>query len=217
MSLGRVLASLLLVTLAAADITPNEKRAVEQPKYKCLTCEKGTDLMCFNNETCPTGHTYCFYRLVREYNHSKSKFDADYYINYREWGCTKDLDSCESECNAANCTNHSRCCNADLHQLSGNYSDANHLAYRECYYGTGTRVDFPLNCHFLVLTVLLLNWLVRWERGGETPLNTIVGLLLLQRFYGEKGYGCDPCDLFKFRVIIYWIFWQIWILILRTN
>jgi len=175
MSLGKVLASLLLVTIAAAENSPNENTAAEKPKYKCLTCESSQDLMCFNNKSCPEGHTYCFYRLVREFNPwSKSVFDKDHYNNNREWGCAENKKKCEDACKPAeNCSkHHSRCCSADLYQLNENYSEANHLAYRECYYGEGTRVEFLLNCHVLVFTVLLLNWLVRWGKGGSTPLQS---------------------------------------------
>lgn len=156
MSVGKVLACLLLVSVAATRV-----KAADESRYKCLNCERTTDLMCFTNESCAAEETYCYYRLIREYNTSKKPYDVDYYINYREWGCTKDLKTCEESC-TGNCSkNHSKCCNADLYQLSKNYSEANHRAYQSCYYGSGSRVDFVLNCYVLVITILLLNYLVR--------------------------------------------------------
>lgn len=106
------------------------------------------------SRTCKTGQTYCYYHLYRSYNYSKSVWDADYYVNYREWGCTKDLQSCEDEClEKHNCSkNHTTCCDADLYQLNQNYSVANHLAYQRCYYGSAS---YPIVNVLLVLMVVL--------------------------------------------------------------
>jgi len=171
MSVARVLACLLLVTLAATNETTAEE---EEPEFKCLHCESTTDIMCFNNASCntpTTGHRYCYLHITRIFNESKSKWDNDYYTDYREWGCTTSLETCDDTCVLEdNCwRNKSACCNAELYQLSGNYSDENHAAYQKCYYGAGTRVDLVVNSMFLVLSILILDWLVRWGRGVPPP------------------------------------------------
>ena len=118
-----------------------------------------------------TGHQYCYYRLIQVFNANKTKWDWDYFTNYREWGCTTDLDTCERTCSETEgCNrNQSVCCSAQLYQLSGNYSQENHAAYSRCYYGAGSRVDVVMNCQFLVLSILILDWLVRWGRRGLHP------------------------------------------------
>ncbi|XP_063679626.1 uncharacterized protein LOC134815082 [Bolinopsis microptera] len=172
MSAGQVLALLLLSSLAATTNLTNTEEEEDQgptedaPEYKCLHCDITTDIMCYNNQSCNadvTGHQYCYFRLIQVFNANKTKWDWDYFTNYREWGCTTDLETCERTCSETEgCNrNQSVCCNAQLYQLNGNYSQENHAAYSRCYYGSGSRVDVVMNCQFLVLSILILDWLVR--------------------------------------------------------
>ncbi|KAL5259117.1 hypothetical protein ACHWQZ_G009543 [Mnemiopsis leidyi] len=160
MSVGVVLACLLLVTKTIADTSDTSSQL---PRFKCLSCERTDDLMCYNNQTCGEGQKFCYYHLYRVFNYNKSRWDVDYYTNTREWGCTDSEQTCQQSCkDTPECNStFTTCCNADLSLLNEHYSEENHQAYRRCYYGAGTRLDFVLNCHLLVLSLLILDWLVR--------------------------------------------------------
>lgn len=123
-------------------------------RYKCLTCDRSADLMCFSNQTCEVGKKYCYFHIWEEFNTNLTKWDKGYTLHYREWGCTESAHTCTKECADTGCITHLHtCCDADLNKLSGNWSVSNEADYRGCYYGAAPRVGVHLG-----LLLALVTW-----------------------------------------------------------
>ncbi|KAL5259115.1 hypothetical protein ACHWQZ_G009541 [Mnemiopsis leidyi] len=107
--------------------TQSDSHSDSEQEFKCLTCEKSNELMCYNNMTCGPGQTYCFYYL---YKVETDEIATD--LNQRAWGCTDSEESCIQGCEDSSCSRH-KCCYGDVNFK--NNKTLNATEYRSCIYG----------------------------------------------------------------------------------